>query len=528
MACWFRVLLCRVNSFQVELVYFVSVSFLGFGFLKALKPKTYPSFKPRDLDFFFTSVSATTVSSMSTVEMEVFSNSQLIVLTVLMFIGGEVFTSMAGLFLSRFRAKMLPNVEEKVASVLSSRSSSTNNDIELGEVSVTVTARGTNNSVSANPESENMSFPCRKNMWSSDVRDPNLVYNSKKLLSYVVLGYLMVVQTAGTALVYVYMAVVSSARDVLRNKNLNLLTFSAFTTVSTFVNCGFIPTNENMMVFSKNSGLLLILIPQALVGNTLFPPCLRVFTWLVGKLAVKSPKSRYYVDFLLENTKEIGYLHLFPSRQSWFLVETMVGLVVIQWAMLVVMEWSSAAFGGLNSYQKIIGGIFQSVNSRHSGETIMDISVISPAILVLFVVTMYLPPYFSFFPVKKEEEKNQEKRRKRKGKIVKNLIFSQLSYLVIFIILICITEREKIKKDPLNFNVFNITLEVISAYGNVGFTAGYSCKRRLNPDGYCEDKWYGFAGRWSDDGKIILILVMIFGRLKKFNMNGGKAWRNLS
>lgn len=388
MACWFRVLLCRVNSFQVELVYFVSVSFLGFGFLKALKPKTYPSFKPRDLDFFFTSVSATTVSSMSTVEMEVFSNSQLIVLTVLMFIGGEVFTSMAGLFLSRFRAKMLPNVEEKVASVLSSRSSSTNNDIELGEVSVTVTARGTNKSVSANPESENMSFPCRKNMWSSDVRDPNLVYNSKKLLSYVVLGYLMVVQTAGTALVYVYMAVVSSARDVLRNKNLNLLTFSAFTTVSTFVNCGFIPTNENMMVFSKNSGLLLILIPQALVGNTLFPPCLRVFTWLVGKLAVKSPKSRYYVDFLLENTKEIGYLHLFPSRQSWFLVETMVGLVVIQWAMLVVMEWSSAAFGGLNSYQKIIGGIFQSVNSRHSGETIMDISVISPAILVLFVVTM--------------------------------------------------------------------------------------------------------------------------------------------
>ena len=47
------------------------------------------------------------------------------------------------------------------------------------------------------------------------------------------------------------------------------------------------------------------------------------------------------------------------------------------------------------------------------------------------------------------------------------------------------------------------------AYGNVG----YSCKREIKAGG--EDKWYGFAGRWSDEGKMILIALMFFGRLKK-------------
>lgn len=72
----------------------------------------------------------------------------------------------------------------------------------------------------------------------------------------------------------------------------------------------------------------------------------------------------------------------------------------------------------------------------------------------------YLPPYTSFLPLKDEGEKS-ERMKKKRGKVMDNLIFSQLSYLLIFIILVCITERKHLKDDPLNFNVFNIVFEVV-------------------------------------------------------------------
>ncbi|PKI55061.1 hypothetical protein CRG98_024527 [Punica granatum] len=281
-----------------------------------------------------------------------------------------------------------------------------------------------------------------------------------------------------------------------------------------------------MIVFSKNSALLLILIPQVLLGNTLFPSCLRFCVWLVHKFANKAETS-----YLLRNSSEIRYLHLLSGLHSRLLVATVFGLIGIQFVVFSAMQWNTEVLAGLGQHEKVVGVLFQCVNSRHTGETIVDLSTIAPAVLVLFVIMMYLPPYASFLPVKDIDEGRpravERNRPEIRRKIIENLIFSQLSYLAIFIIMICITEREKMKEDPLNFNVLTIVVEVISAYGNVGFTTGYSCKRQLKPEAGCRDKWFGFSGRWSDQGKIILMVVMVFGRLKKFNMNGGRGWKLL-
>lgn len=507
---------CYFKPFWVVLCYFLIVSLKGYFVLKLLNPRTVS--KPDDLDLFFTSVSAATTSSMSTVEMEVFSNAQLIIITFVMFLGGEIFMSFLGLLFQRFR--LLSAQDERQKNLPEIDSMHTNSQtwpvtrsqgqmIELGTITV-------------QPHPLDRDKPLTTEPFSSG-HEMELPYNSVKTIGYVVLGYFLIIHAVGSGLISTYISLTPSANNVLKRKGLVLHTFSIFTTVSTFTNCGFTPTNENMMVFNKNSGLLLILIPQVLLGNTLYAPCLRLVIHVLYRL---TRKKEY--KYILNNYQELGYGHLMSKERSWYLSGTILVFLISQFVAFTAMEWNSGVMDGMNSLEKLIGSLFECVNSRHAGESIVDLSSVSSAILVLFVVMMYLPSYTSFLPVGDQPEKSSENKggskKEERNTIVENIILSPLAYLAIFVFVVCITERKSMRDDPLNFNLLNIVVEVVSAYGSVGFSTGYSCKRRLKLDGECEDKWVGFVGRWSKTGKSVLILVMIFGRLKKFIIHGGKAW----
>ncbi|CAI0387174.1 unnamed protein product [Linum tenue] len=517
-----RFFVFRVNSFSLNLFYFLFLSFAGYWILIYLGTRPGADV-PRTIDYVFTAVSTATDSSMSVIEMEAFSNSQLLFMTFLMFVGGEVFVSVVVLTLKAFRvrtkSRMAAEEEEKSrATPTSSPPGDHRHELEL--------------SVGKDDRAPSPS--------SIDDQERILESKSVQFLSFICLCYLIVIHIFGVALLSAYVTLSPSASRVLEDKGIKRLTFALFTAVSTFGSCGFIPTNENMIVFRHNTVMQLILIPQVLMGNTMFPPCLRLCVWLTGKLwKAKSDCTEY----LLRKSKRIGFYHLLPGRESAWLTATVVIFLAVQFALFLGTDWWSEGLIGLNTVEKLVGALFLTVNARHSGETIVDLNTISAASLVVFVVMMYLPPYTFFLPMKggrevaktnnQGESAGEITRPRIKGgvhhghnnnKFIENFIVSQLSFLSIFIILICITERQSIVKDPLNYNVFNIIFEVISAYGNVGFSMGYGCKRQINPSGDCQDKYYGFSGKWSDEGKIVLILVMLFGRLKKFNMDGGKAW----
>ncbi|KAK7838855.1 sodium transporter hkt1 [Quercus suber] len=198
----------------------------------------------------------------------------------------------------------------------------------------------------------------------------------------------------------------------------------------------------------------------------------------------------------------MGYGHLLSGPHALLLAMTVFGFILIQFILFCSMEWNSQVMDGLNSYQKVVGSLFQTVNSRHTDGSVVDLSSISAAIPVLFVVMMYLLPYTTFIPPKvhvheelPENGKQSQNRRKIPSTFLTTLLFSDFHY----------SQRQKMKEDTLNFNVLNVTIEVISAYGNVGLTTGYNCKRQLKPDSLCVDTWYGLVGRWSTKGKFTLI-----------------------
>ncbi|TVU15834.1 hypothetical protein EJB05_39374, partial [Eragrostis curvula] len=139
----------------------------------------------------------------------------------------------------------------------------------------------------------------------------------------------------------------------------------------------------------------------------------------------------------------------------------------------------------------------------------------------------YLPSDTSFLPINADQRPLANK----------NFTITSSACLTLFTLLACITERKSISADP-----FSLTFEVIrqahilvrlcanfrnndkkltlagkkSAFGNAGYSLGYSCDKLPKPDACCKAACYGFVGWWTDEGKLIITLVMFLGRLKKF------------
>ncbi|KAG6491759.1 cation transporter HKT2-like [Zingiber officinale] len=482
----YRLSAFHITPFLLHLCYFLSLTFLGSLLLALLKPSD-PAFSPRYLDMLFMSASAITVSCLGVVEMERFSSAQVVVLMLLMFLGGDVFVSLLALLLRKVKPKA---------------NSSRSVEIEAGRIPdddavVDRSEAGMNIDPSV-ADVESKTYTC--------------------LLIYVISGYIATFHVLGTASLLAYFAGVSRARGVLKTKGINLFLFSLCTTVSSFANGGFVPTSENMVVFNRDPVVLLLMTVLALVGNTLFPLFLRSAIWASSKLTRRAE----FGSMLKSSGNEARLRPLLPKSQTSMQSLTAVGLLMAVVVLFCAMDWNGVVFDGLNSFQKLSSAWFIVVNSRHAGENSVDCSLISPAVLVFLTVMMYLPSSASFTSAR-EDDSNPE----GKNSWLQSLIFPQLSWIFISVVAVCITERRKMSGDSLNFSTLNIIFEVTSGYGNVGLSTGYSCSRlqKLNPGASCEDKPYSLSGWFSDEGKLILILVMLYGRLKKFSAGCGKSWK---
>lgn len=208
-----------------------------------------------------------------------------------------------------------------------------------------------------------------------------------KILAHVVAGYFVVGVICSCLVVTIHIWTDSEAKYLLKSKNIKIWTFAIFTAVSSFVNCGFTPVNDNTSIFRKNPGFLLLVIPQILAGNTLFTPLLRLSIWALGRV---SRREEY--TYILQYPGETGYTFMQQQKNAINMVLTAVGITLLQMMLLWYFGWDSNPLEGLNWFQKLVCMMFKSVNTRHAGEAVIDISNLSPAILVLFALFMSVSP----------------------------------------------------------------------------------------------------------------------------------------
>ncbi|KAK9333811.1 cation transport protein-domain-containing protein [Lipomyces starkeyi] len=105
----------------------------------------------------------------------------------------------------------------------------------------------------------------------------------------------------------------------------------------------------------------------------------------------------------------------------------------------------------------------------------------------------------------KSKPRYKRKQKKKNDSFVSNHLRRQLSfdlwYIFLGVFIICIAEGEKLQ-DPNNidFSIFNVLFEVVSAYGTVGLSLGYP-----NTD-------TSFSAQFTTLSKLVIVAMMIRGR----------------
>ncbi|MCJ1480568.1 hypothetical protein MMC06_000723 [Schaereria dolodes] len=360
-------------------------------------------------------------------------------------------------------------------------------------------------------------------------------YRAIKLLERIVPLYFLLWQLLGSLGLGAYVA--KNRPDTALENGLNPWWVGAFNAVSAFNNSGMSLLDANMVAFQTADYMLISVGLLILAGNTCYPIFLRLIIWTLLKLLPNKPAYEEYkvtLRFLLDHPRRC-YTTLFPSNHTWWLLTITVLLNGIDWAAFEILNIGNNLIETLPSGTRVLAGLFQAIAVRSGGFYIVSIAQLRIALLNLYVIMMYISVYPVVITMRNSnvyEERSlgiyaddsiessqpaegtflaglkyrltNRGNKESRGYFIRQQLRGQLAHdlwwIVLAVLLIMITETGHFERDPVNYSVFNVIFEVISAYGCVGISVGLP------------DVAYSFCGGWHVLSKLILCAVMIRGR----------------
>lgn len=277
--------------------------------------------------------------------------------------------------------------------------------------------------------------------------------------------------------------------------------------------------------------------------------------------SLKWQHRRRTLQFCLDHPRRV-YTNLFNSKQTWWLVFSLITLNGIDWLAFELLNLGNPVTEAIPTHFRVLDGLFQAFAVRSGGFYVVSIPSLRQGLLVLYVLMMYLSTfpiamtirnsnvyeerflglYADDLPRTAQHDEKQSINEKQsenatptttnnriisgirrtvalihvppseprakstwtRQDFIRQQLRSQLGHdlwlIGVAVFVIQAIEQGQFARDPVVFSTFNIIFEVISACGTVGISTGVPWNA------------YSFSGAWHTASKLVLCVTMLRGR----------------
>lgn len=287
-----------------------------------------------------------------------------------------------------------------------------------------------------------------------------------------------------------------------------------FTANSAFTDLGYTLTPDSMISFQTAIWPLLLMSFLIIIGNTGFPIMLRIIIWVTSKYVPRTSGIWEELKFLLDHPRRCFTL-LFPAKATWWLFWILVILNGLDLVFFIILDLGNTVVTQLPVNIRILDGWFQAVSTRTAGFGVVNLAELHPAIQVSYLVMMYISVLPIAISVRRtnvyeekslgiygspSEENEDEGEPSYVGAHLRRQLSFDLWYIFLGVFVISISEGTRLQSGDPAFTLFSVLFEVVSAYGTVGLSLGYT---NINAS---------FSSEFGVIAKLVIIAMQVRGR----------------
>ncbi|KAL2201446.1 cation transport protein-domain-containing protein [Corynascus similis CBS 632.67] len=338
-------------------------------------------------------------------------------------------------------------------------------------------------------------------------------YRSLKTLALILTGYFWIYSAIGVIGLAPWIVNREHYGKIVDQAGISRAWWAFFTSNSAFMDLGFTLTPDSMNSFNTAVWPLLLMSFLVVIGNTGFPLMLRFIIWVMSYLTPIGTGLYEELRFLLDHPRRCFTL-LFPSGATWWLFWLLVIMNGLDLMFFIVLDLGTGPVVDLPAGLKVLNGLFEAVCTRTAGFSCVNLAALHPAVQFSYMVMMYISVFPIAISVRRtnvyeekslgvyssndEEDQPGQTDLSYVGSHLRRQLSFDLWYIVLGFFILNIAEGKKIMANE--FSGFAVLFEVVSAYGTVGMSLGYT---GVNAS---------LSSQFSVIGKLVIIAMMIRGR----------------